>query len=1282
MKEWKRCMAAVLSFVIFMTSVNFSEAAGKFDQKYHIWTACEGEILTEYYELGAKATELMQNKAVRAGNRYTLFTPYDNETKGKKDLIAVDYINRTIYAKSLISGGHTWMPVTAVVSGADTEEQIILNSGIYRYDNNEYNASGAFTYSENSYKVTINYQLSMTIAAEEQSRILEIPVVLAQTAKNMETSFKGCYSYLKRLSDMVPFLERLLTMELEKTEMVLQEETGERAPVITKEPALDPEAHADEIKMIRNLVSDYETNQGLKLYQLNEDYRKTSGAQIISYTKAHGKEILEESQKLYEAAQLLKDSQRIGVILQKLQTEDPDLYAELKYFKTTLSSLLGTAYRPGGLRELQKEANWTILDESVSARIFETTYTESDFAALENIVAGLAGKSYSVPQIQGETIPAAEMTASCEITTHSLQVTLKASAVTDQVEDDTVLELAPYETTLILLERTTEQEITEALEKCGIEAKALSEWNAQSSNYQINTGNYERKETKLPKELLKDESIEITYTPKYYKVDTDYRENLKVPYGYQMEFPVSKEEEISYEYIIENAQGTKVSCNEGVTYRVTQSVSISRIQGAEKTEYRLYDILVSDVQYSMSEEAKQILANAAVESPSLKIRVPDGNAVGEVVFEDGVYCLTAQDVSSGILGMVWEPYMAYVMNGENLVESVRFEDHTAAWTNADFTHVKADYRLKISKVKDGIFNRDLDEVEDVLYALNLPYELVTETVKQNQLLSGSQPNSVKSLYGQLESLKMFMGQAILGVIGSSMKTTAGKDAVIQLSGSENQIIKGTQGQKLGYGGWDSAKDQLAIYTYMGQCEESDWSLAAYYKNGSYEKLAKQCGILAKCLDAIVKDPGIDTLLETYNAADKKQKMKELVPHLETLSRELKGPHKALKVNSEEFPSLIELLITMEGKVSAVDTSDGVYAYSSIRKNGEKSGSLTISVKAGSKAAKTKEISYLLENGQHILTEEEAAQIEADLLELELSAGLTEEEKTYYDVIATSVPTAGSIVGKNETVSRTYLPKEYTVTIAGRKDYQAVFKYKSDYVIELPAYSENPEEINYYCYKIKDESKRVYNGTTGYYTFTKEDLTELFVDQHYQITCEVLQILSDWDPLPTVKTSDKLIRGSHFDFENKLLFLDASPEGLSITQFEKYVSFETGAGAEVTYEIFNSNRNAEKYNILANGTTIECHSLDQQGKDKVTEYTIIMMGDLNKDGLINKTDMELLVSNYLKTASSEEELQDSADKLAADMNGNGSYLDSNDALQIVKKYKKWNSTGENAYLSVL
>ena len=553
MKAMKRCIAVVLSLLIFTTSVNISEAAGTYDNENYIWKADEAEIVAGYYGLDKEEVDVLSNDAIDGGYEYVLLAPHANGTEGKKNLVAVDYLDKIIYAKALHTEGLSWLPYTAVLSAeGEVIEEITITTGTCYYKEEEYDASAAFIYDGSSYSVEVTYQLDVNVTLEEQNRVLQIPVILTQTATNLEKNLKGVSSDLNSLGEMMPALKELLTFEFPMVESVTSgnaalefETTIEQGQVYKTEPALDPEEDADVIYAIEALYREYTDNEGLILYGFSEEYRKLGGKNILSFTFENGTKILEESKTLYEYVSILKDSKRLRSVWSDLYTEDPALYNRLRNLQKVLRNLAGTGSNE--LEELQREENWLILKEDVQKQIFTESYIEEDFKALEVAVYALRNHKTKEYTVTSEVLTASKMAIRCDITIYDISVSMNAAAASGELEDSEVYQLESYGTVIRLLKGATEEEIQQKIAETGIETMSLEAWNRLNSEYQINAVNYNRKEKGIPRKLTSDVECIISYSPKFYKVKTNFRGSTKLPYGFQFQLPVSENPEISYD---------------------------------------------------------------------------------------------------------------------------------------------------------------------------------------------------------------------------------------------------------------------------------------------------------------------------------------------------------------------------------------------------------------------------------------------------------------------------------------------------------------------------------------------------------------------------------------------------------------------------------------------------------------------------------------------------------------------------------------------------------------
>ena len=102
-------------------------------------------------------------------------------------------------------------------------------------------------------------------------------------------------------------------------------------------------------------------------------------------------------------------------------------------------------------------------------------------------------------------------------------------------------------------------------------------------------------------------------------------------------------------------------------------------------------------------------------------------------------------------------------------------------------------------------------------------------------------------------------------------------------------------------------------------------------------------------------------------------------------------------------------------------------------------------------------------------------------------------------------------------------------------------------------------------------------------------------------------------------------------------------------------------------------------LVINGSTIDCITYDKKGNEFSTTFTIIILGDVNKSGKLDTNDSWIIAASYIGNMKNPIGERDSATKLAADVNGNGCYMDSNDVWQILRKLNYWDT---DQYTSVL
>lgn len=1276
MKAWKRCIAALLALIMMVTSTNFGFAAGTIDGETGVWSATAAEVVMEHYGFASDRSleAIFANAAVDAGFEYTAEIPYANGTEGKQDLVVVDYLNKVIYARSFESNGVRWIPTEAVLMAeGEVKETFALTESVSYYNNEEFFASEAFSYDGKSYTVEVTYDLPLHIDLEEQQRILDIPALLAQAVKNTNTTLARIRSDLDLLGREIPTLHRMLAM-------YLPAEEGEEA-----EPFFDAEKHAAEIDTIIALFAEYVKNTedpqlDMLTISVESWYSELNG---LMYAMEHGATVRDTASALQEKLLVLNESQRLQSLLSQMKKIDVGMHASLKAFYRYTNRLMSP------LEELQDDESWKILDEAVQEQIFKDEYNVTDLDELSSVA--LSTKGYIAPAAVDENLVAAKTTVSCEIVTHDVVITVNAWVVGSGIGNSELKKLNDeYSYTVRMLDGVTQQEVDAAVRATGIEDVARQSWNETNGSYKIGEGGYRRTRSMLDDVLKSDFNYDITYEPNYYDVETNYGVEMKVPFGYLLELPVCIEEGW-YDYRVIFDGGGEISYNQGSVLTVESNIEIIRTTGTAKFEYRVLDYLADDPRYGMSDLAKKILYNTALISPMVRIRIPGENISSIVDTGEGFY-VKVEKLASGLGGMVWNVDSATLYDGKSKVQDVEIVDGKASWETAGFTHLMIDHSMQITRVRDGLLSRPLTEAEINEFA-NLPYTLSAEVGRQQRALDGNSPSAARTILEQMsdyEFVIQYLKKQDEDMLFDYTSTDAAKNAIRRLRGSESANVKGVNGEALGHGCWsDYDQSTAALYYYLRQCEDADWSVATYYEYGYYTKLAEHATLMADCLQAIVDDAALAAAMKNGGFSSQMQALKNTIPVLREMSENMGGPNKQLDVEHTRFPSLIEDLLAAEGSVAGFDNASAIYAYATVRRNGENFGSLQVTVQKDT-VARTATIDYELEtvNGSeryHIVTAEEAAYLREFVASAEADLNLDEVEKQYHDCSASgNIPNEGEHLKGSKEVVFLYTPKTYRVTIDGvpTSEYEATFRYGDDYVITLPARSNDPSDKRYYQYTFLDENGEVMrvvgarNGSVGHHTFEEEMLPKLFPHGTYVIYRK--ESVDDGVPTTTLrpKLSKEWIRGA-VDDGRGILLLDALPSGLSYNKFMEQVEQVVENGRTCEFQLLDSEGEVlEREALVGTGTTIH-HAMENVYGEKVegnlNGYTIIMMGDVDGDGQCTDADTRAVVDTCFLERDKNGQYIDLPPlnfQLAANMNRNRTF-DSNDAWLIRSKQLHWN-----------
>lgn len=167
-------------------------------------------------------------------------------------------------------------------------------------------------------------------------------------------------------------------------------------------------------------------------------------------------------------------------------------------------------------------------------------------------------------------------------------------------------------------------------------------------------------------------------------------------------------------------------------------------------------------------------------------------------------------------------------------------------------------------------------------------------------------------------------------------------------------------------------------------------------------------------------------------------------------------------------------------------------------------------------------------------------------------------------------------------------------------------------------------------------------------------------------------INDHTGNPVVSTDNDIIYGYSVNLDEMMIIIDAIPDGISAEVLESVLSLtaENSDAQEFTYE------NLSADGKVATGTVVTVKATNQYLDadvyfDEVT-YTIVMLGDVNKDGETDAFDAALVAQHLVGLSETElDELQ----LIAADINRNINEdrpdgIDIGDATVIVKKRNDW------------
>ncbi len=196
------------------------------------------------------------------------------------------------------------------------------------------------------------------------------------------------------------------------------------------------------------------------------------------------------------------------------------------------------------------------------------------------------------------------------------------------------------------------------------------------------------------------------------------------------------------------------------------------------------------------------------------------------------------------------------------------------------------------------------------------------------------------------------------------------------------------------------------------------------------------------------------------------------------------------------------------------------------------------------------------------------------------------------------------------------------------------------------------------------------GTNYEYAFTRENVKGYNVDIALKLILfsEAGDIVIE-DPIIDLGVSSDIVAG--WEVDGGIIFADVAPEGWSVDDVTHLIFNAPGADT-IVISVLDREGNEKTTGLICNGDTVKVVASNAKGSVEA-EYTVIIMGDTNADGVTNIGDAYAVAQHYtgVKTL-------DKAGLLAADLNGDGA-INVGDTYKMAIKYTSWDDNSYNSDL---
>ncbi|MBQ7604655.1 MAG: InlB B-repeat-containing protein, partial [Clostridia bacterium] len=825
--KFKRLTAALLSALLILTPSNLLPFVSAVEPPETIDVSVPEIIAENYSDLSDPEKNLLKS-GLFDGPVLSFTLP------GADDgLISVDADAKTITASAFADNGNTWIPESAEIAYPGGSENVVLDA----------DGKGSYVYDGASFTVNVKYVVKVAVADALQTRLLNAPHYFAEAYGYAEALLGAPYYAVSTNADV---LNKLIDGSLPLGAKLNTPETVAAIEDIYAQVMASPDAMLDVEELLFN---GYDSKSGSK----------------VQYILEHGNDLIAAGLKIYNQIKQIHEDEGIATISNLLGTQDK---RRLQVALDTLESILIDT-------DAAVHTSWGLLDATVNRSGLKSGLTLADYQKLDGLVAALG--SPETHQVSPKLLVAASKIVSFNLNRYNVTVTVAAKIVPDTPADSyDMIDLASFTTVLQIAEGATADEIIEAISDSGVETDALRRWVV------VTAENFDRAMSAVPSSLTEDAACTISYSPKSYSVTTNYGSALTVPYGFRLTLPVHYGDELVYDYKVNDEDRVQ-----GDVIRITGDTVINRTEGKPWTVVPVNTIIADNYASDLTDLEKAVLNSPAVESGSIRIRMPEAadNLVSVTQGTAGGYSVVGLPFESGVPGVRWMPASGSVIGADGTaISTFTFESGATLVEIAaeGCESVNVEYKLVLDSLIDD---------SAVIDSLNIPGKLADQAASQKENLD----KLYTELHTRLGELTRRRINQIRVAIGNDQIGQAAKDAM-------QAVLDTCVDPEV------TDLDTPALYLYAMLGEYGSQGLGYYYKDNNDVLFANQVNVLNANLSTIIADTNFQTMLDEVGYGDNYGKILDIIATLETIVLDPVDP--AVKKSSTSLSDLVTAILAI------------------------------------------------------------------------------------------------------------------------------------------------------------------------------------------------------------------------------------------------------------------------------------------------------------------------------------------------------------------------------------